>query len=295
MIILTMAEGFLALKGDIFRSSKRIARFSFISILSAFLAFHATRIVLLMTIPGPDSLFMDQHLLTSATLLGTMVLMILWAGLVLMLDIERILSRLEHKAMQLERIALNDQLTGIQNRYALETFLDAEIDRQDRYLVPLSLIMLDLDDFKVLNDANGHDSGDKVLIAVANRIRSEIRTTDKAFRWGGEEFLIVLPHTNLDGATSLAEKLRGAVASMDFDTIGRITASFGVTERFPGAARDDFCRRVARAMYRAKTGGRNRVEAIRAERTDGSQPVSVEWRREWESGIEETDREHKAS
>ncbi len=293
LIILSLVECLVAIDNEVFRASRFSVRAAVISVISAFIGVNALRVALLFAQSADGEYFMDQSALTTMTLIGSIAYSVFAVGIALMLDIDRLVSRMSFKALQLERIALNDHLTGIENRYSLERFLDGEIERQDRYLEPLSLIMLDIDRFKEVNDTWGHASGDFVLVRIANLVKSEIRSIDRVFRWGGEEFLIILPHTPLEGAVDLAEKLRVAIENAEFDGMRGITASFGITERFPGEARDVFFRRVDRAMYRAKSDGRNRSSSLRPERADGTQPISVEWRREWESGIAETDSEHR--
>ncbi len=290
---LSLVECLVAVNNEVFRGTRLVVRAAVVSIISVFLAGNALRVVLLLAEGARGRYFMEQSSLTTATLIGAIAYSVFFVGVSLLMDVDRLVSRMTFKALQLERMALNDHLTGIENRYALERFLDGEIERQDRYLEPLSLIMLDIDRFKEVNDTWGHASGDLVLVRIANLVKSEIRSIDRVFRWGGEEFLVILPHTPLEGAVDLSEKLRSLVEKADFDGIRGITASFGITERFPGEARDVFFRRVDRAMYRAKNEGRNRSASLKPERADGTQPVSVEWRREWESGIEETDSEHR--
>ncbi len=292
LIALSLVECLVAVNNEVFRGSRLVVRAAVVSIVSSFLASNLLRVGLLFATRA-RGLFMDQSALTTITLIVAIAYSVFTIGTALLIDIDRLVSRMSFKALQLERMALNDHLTGIENRYSLERFLDGEIERQDRYLEPLSLIMLDIDRFKEINDTWGHASGDLVLVRIANLVKSEIRSIDRVFRWGGEEFLVILPHTPIEGAFDLAEKLRDLIEKADFEGMRGITASFGVTERFPGEARDVFFRRVDRAMYKAKSEGRNRSTSLRPERADGTQPVSVEWRREWESGIEETDSEHR--
>jgi diguanylate cyclase (GGDEF)-like protein len=154
-----------------------------------------------------------------------------------------------------------DKLTQIYNRRKLEDIIQAEIERAKRYSTPLSLIMIDLDDFKRANDTHGHQAGDRILRAVADILKTNIRTTDAAGRWGGEEFMIVVPATPLDNARELAEKIRHIIASHQFDHACSITISLGLAQLFQGDSFDSFISRVDDALYRAKNRGKNRVEA----------------------------------
>lgn len=154
-----------------------------------------------------------------------------------------------------------DKLTQIYNRRKLEEIIQAEIERTKRYNTPLSLIMLDIDNFKQVNDTHGHQVGDSILKSVAGILKTNIRTSDSAGRWGGEEFMIVVPATALDNARGLAEKIRHIIASHRFDHACTITVSLGLAQMFLGDGFDSFINRADDALYRAKNRGKNRVEA----------------------------------
>ena len=135
-----------------------------------------------------------------------------------------------------------------------------EIQRAKRYKRPLSLIIFDIDHFKKINDTYGHKVGDEVLKALSKLIKKNIRKIDFAARWGGEEFVILAPETNVEGAKKLAEKLRQAVETYKFPTVGKVTISLGVAQLEPDEKPEDFIVRADMALYKAKEGGRNRVE-----------------------------------
>ncbi len=153
-----------------------------------------------------------------------------------------------------------DRLTGLYNKGKFNEVLQQEIQRAKRYKRPLSLIIFDIDHFKKINDTYGHKVGDEVLKELANIIKKNIRKTDFAARWGGEEFVILAPETNLEGAKKLAEKLRQAVENHKFPTVGKVTISLGVAQLEPDEKPEDFIVRADMALYKAKEGGRNRVE-----------------------------------
>lgn len=159
-----------------------------------------------------------------------------------------------------DRQASTDHLTGIMNRRRFTEFLDREMARRQRQAEPLSLIMFDIDHFKRVNDEYGHEIGDLVLKEMAQLVGSAVRRTDILARWGGEEFVILLPGTTGEAATGFAEKLRAGIASHDFPQIGRATASFGVAslgeKETDGAT---LIKHADQAMYTAKQDGRNRV------------------------------------
>ena len=161
---------------------------------------------------------------------------------------------------RIEVLSETDRLTGLPNRLKLDETFEHEIERAIRYPHALSIIIFDIDHFKQVNDTHGHQVGDAVLVAMSGLVRSHIRNIDMLGRWGGEEFLIICPETGMEGARKLAENLRAAIAACDFPTVGQKTASFGVTEMGVGDGEDDMVRRADDALYRAKEGGRNRVE-----------------------------------
>jgi diguanylate cyclase (GGDEF)-like protein/PAS domain S-box-containing protein len=159
---------------------------------------------------------------------------------------------------RLRELAEHDSLTGAYTRRYLYDFLDGEIRRSQRYGTPLSLIMFDIDHFKKINDAHGHQAGDRVLARIAQLVRGELRTVDRLARYGGEEFVIVTPGITRGQAAVLAERLRRRIATAQYDSIGRVTCSFGVCQS-GGGSTDSFIRRVDNLLYRAKRAGRNRV------------------------------------
>jgi diguanylate cyclase (GGDEF)-like protein len=151
-------------------------------------------------------------------------------------------------------------LTGLHNRRKLDEVLGYEVERVHRYGGGLSVILLDIDHFKQTNDSYGHPAGDRVLAAVAAILRSGARSIDSVGRWGGEEFMVICPQTELDGARALAEMLRLRIAAADFPEVGRKTCSFGVAALCPDETLATLVARADAALYRAKQAGRNAVE-----------------------------------
>ena len=169
-------------------------------------------------------------------------------------------AELVEKNRQLEVLSVTDKLTGLYNRRKLDELLDEELARTRRYAAPLSIIMLDIDHFKRVNDAHGHGVGDEVLVGVAQLLREHIREADALGRMGGEEFLVVCRHSNAADCMVVAAKLRQAVAAHDFPGVGRVTASMGVAAGRPDDTAATLLARADAALYRAKGAGRNRVE-----------------------------------
>lgn len=172
----------------------------------------------------------------------------------------RIILRDRILRQTITRLSQEDSLTGLNNRRHIKELLENEIQRATRYNTMFSVILADIDHFKAVNDQLGHQVGDEVLTRIAEIIRSSVRATDLAGRWGGEEFVIISPGTDIDGGFALAEKIRTRLESTELGEIGQKTASFGVTVFAKG---DNIEKIVARAdigLYTAKKGGRNRVE-----------------------------------
>ncbi len=155
--------------------------------------------------------------------------------------------------------ATTDALTGCANRHRGVIVSKEEVKRAHRYRRPLSIVYLDIDHFKPINDAYGHEQGDHVLIAVAESIRKAIRSSDEAVRWGGEEFLIILPESDLHSAVVLAEKVRMEIEQLRLLHSMRITASLGVTQLLENESWEAFIVRADDLMYKAKRNGRNQV------------------------------------
>ena len=124
---------------------------------------------------------------------------------------------------------------------------------------PFSVVIIDLDYFKRVNDTYGHLIGDKTLIALSNLLSDNVRSTDMVGRWGGEEFMIVCPETNSDGARQLAEKIQSVIEQYDFPSIHTMTCSFGISDSREGDRIENIVGRADSALYRAKKEGRNRI------------------------------------
>ena len=165
---------------------------------------------------------------------------------------------------KLRRMATTDSLTALFNRRQMTELAEKELARFQRTGRPVAFLVLDIDHFKAINDRHGHEVGDRVLIEVANIIEAQLRIQDLISRWGGEEFLAVLPDTGLDSAQASAERMRKALLAHDWlATTGEsidLTISAGASELRPGDNLNSAISRADRALYRSKEGGRNRVE-----------------------------------
>jgi diguanylate cyclase (GGDEF)-like protein len=157
------------------------------------------------------------------------------------------------------RQANTDSLTGLFNRRKGREIIEREIGRAMRYNRPLSIVMLDLDHFKDINDRNGHLAGDRVLRSVAQTLQDQMRNTDILMRWGGEEFIVVSVETDEAEARRLAERLRAALEASPHQNNVRPTGSFGIAQLQDDDTFDSFLRRVDDKLYEAKSSGRNKV------------------------------------
>lgn len=174
--------------------------------------------------------------------------------------VEAVTSEVDQKNRELQHLYVTDQLTGVFNRYKLDEVLITELDRVQRYAHSLGIILLDVDHFKHVNDTYGHQVGDQVLSSMAKILQQHVRKTDTVGRWGGEEFLIVCPETDLGGLMELAEKIRSRIEAFSFPTVGTKTASLGIAIHQEGDTIDHMILKADTALYQAKEKGRNRVE-----------------------------------
>jgi diguanylate cyclase (GGDEF)-like protein len=176
-----------------------------------------------------------------------------------------------HLFAQMQQQALTDDLTGCYNRRSFDMQLERDLHLAIRMSLPVSLIMLDLDNFKHINDRAGHETGDVALCMLADNLRAELLTVDTAARFGGDEFVIILPQANPEGAMLVAERLRIRIEQMEVPGFGKVTASLGVAT-FPdhASSRETLLAAADRALYESKNAGRNRVSIAEAASFAGS-------------------------
>jgi diguanylate cyclase (GGDEF)-like protein len=175
--------------------------------------------------------------------------------------IKRLQDELHLRNAQLDMLSRIDGLTGLYNRRHADEQLQKELSTADRHDQPLGVLMLDIDHFKRVNDVEGHPAGDQVLREFTARLRNVVRDGDVVGRWGGEEFIVIAPQTDMDGARRLGERIRAAAADTPIavgDHTVAVTVSIGCAV---GLGRDDLVARADAALYRSKSEGRNRVTA----------------------------------
>jgi diguanylate cyclase (GGDEF)-like protein len=193
------------------------------------------------------------------------------------LELQRLLRENARLFAEVQRLALTDSLTGLSNRRKLDEALEAEVERARRYGRPLSIVMIDMDGLKRINDTRGHHVGDAVLQAAAAAIRCEVRKVDLASRLGGDEFLVLLPEAGLNDAAGVAGRIFQHLSTLAVHG-ERVTASAGVAcwaAAFPSPS--EFVRAADRALYQAKRGGGGHIALVAAS-PGGPDEVIEEWR-----------------
>lgn len=191
-----------------------------------------------------------------------------------------------------------DPLTGLWNRKHFDQVLETEIDRSLRHRQPVSLILFDIDAFKLINDQFGHPAGDAVLCEMAQLASGLIRSSDALFRWGGEEFVVLATATGHRNASRQAESLRAAIAAHRFPSVAQLTVSLGVAEYLDAESAAEWFQRADAMLYAAKRSGRNRVRVDARGNSDqwastqASSALHLVWQEGYESGEPTIDREH---
>ena len=172
------------------------------------------------------------------------------------------LYELQHEKEHLHAISVTDQLTGLRNRFQIREIFQKEKSRAAREHHALSLVILDIDHFKSINDTYGHNTGDRVLQRFAGILKHSVRQYEYVLRWGGEEFLILLPQADAEMAMQIARRLQATIRTTPFPGVGHPTASFGVTVCSVEDTFDTLLSRADKALYQAKQNGRDRIEIL---------------------------------
>lgn len=249
---LVLADG----KVEGFCKTRKLLTFVFVLSFAA----SGVRVYWALTSAPVDQLMVDD-LAFRAYLLLDLFFLIAMAFSVLVLTSARVEEELDQALQKADQASRTDALTGVWNRMHFESAGRVEAERARRYGTPLSILILDIDHFKRINDGFGHATGDRVIRKVAEQTLAVLRATDLLFRWGGEEFVVLLP---LDGiaAVEVANKIRQQIECTQFEAVSAVTVSIGVTELSQEELLDDALRRADVLLYCAKQEGRNRVEAV---------------------------------
>lgn len=177
-------------------------------------------------------------------------------------ELTTINKKLQEQMQEAQIFASHDGLTGLYNRRSFEKLFKKEMHRSNRYSYPLSVALFDIDDFKKINDDYGHIVGDEVLIGISILVSKIIRDSDIIARWGGEEFIIIFPESDLSTTKEKAENIRAAIANEIFPSSVRVTCSFGVTAYLKQDTADSLFIRCDDALYQAKANGKNNVNTL---------------------------------
>ncbi|MDA7848220.1 GGDEF domain-containing protein [Sulfurospirillum sp.] len=174
-------------------------------------------------------------------------------------NMSELLTEVEQKNALLKRLSITDKLTGLNNRIKIDEVLNSNLNMFERYGNVFSVILIDIDHFKKVNDTYGHPAGDEILKDFAKILKKNARITDVVGRWGGEEFMIIASETDSFGATQFATTIKKSINEHEFPKVGKITASFGLSQINIGDNIEDVVNRADLALYNAKESGRNRV------------------------------------
>lgn len=208
------------------------------------------------------------------------------------LELNKLATELKEKNEELELVANKDKLTSLYNRHFFDQMIENEMDKADINNEAMSLVIFDLDHFKNVNDTWGHPVGDVVLKTTAEIASNAIRKYDVLFRWGGEEFIILMPKTNASEAVLVAEKVRMEIEKNIYGEVGHLSCSFGVAERVKYEMFRKWYQKADEAVYKAKDEGRNRVVNFNEQKTEATVNVSLKWKQKWECGDLLIDKQH---
>lgn len=252
-----------------------------------------TRIVFAVTADVQVKYLVDQGVSTAVYYLIAMVTVSIWFSLFIWLDSTQSVNIIEQKNIELSELALVDNLTNLSNRHYFDHDIEFLIATTNRNKSKLTMLMIDLDRFKLVNDTFGHLVGDNVLKQTAQILKNSVRATDRVYRWGGEEFIIITPETSNSQATLVAEKICQNFREAHFDDIGNITVSIGLASYDSDETNEDWIKRADLALYQAKQTGRDRWVAWLDDEHLPSHFNRFVWTIEFESGNPEVDTDHK--
>jgi diguanylate cyclase (GGDEF)-like protein/hemerythrin-like metal-binding protein len=240
-----------------------------------------------------NGFIIDQGLITSIYYLIALISISVWFALYVLLETSQSVYRLKIINKELSDLALIDRLTKLANRHYFEHDLEFLIAISKRNKSKISILIIDLDRFKLVNDTFGHLVGDDVLKQTAQILENSVRASDRVFRWGGEEFIVVTPDTDNKQATIVAEKICQSFRDAKFDVVGNITVSIGLASYDENENVDGWIKRADLALYQAKQSGRDKWVAWL---DDEALPIHFsrfKWTAEFESGNPEIDNDHK--
>lgn len=212
----------------------------------------------------------------------------------ILLESSRTFMNLSAENVKMENLAMLDPLLKIYNRNKLDEDMAAIVENSNRLGDTASILLIDLDKFKSINDNYGHDVGDEVLIQATQIITSLLRADDRVYRWGGDEFMILAPLTDINGAAKLAERINDKFETSFFPKVGELHVSIGCAQHFQHELKENWFKRVDLTLYKAKQSGRNRIESWANTDLLPATIAKLIWQGVFESGHDEVDHQHKA-
>lgn len=257
IIVLTM-DSFFSVFSE-WKTWNKVNRILLFLLALVYVLFNGLRIVLALNNPIRDGLVTTNYPTMIIANLMVFLSLSMWAMIVLIADYNKITSMLKSANRDLEAMAWVDKLTGLFNRHLLERDVENILSTANRYSEQVSFILFDLDNFKGINDKYGHDVGDDVLKLVVQTIYPLLRKDDRAYRWGGEEFLIILPRTPIKTAAAIAESMRTRILATPMPHASMLTISLGVTQYITNEPVDLWFKRVDFALLEAKKTGKNKI------------------------------------
>lgn len=285
-------DGILDIKNSDTRMPDSVRRMTLIFLIGS-MSIWFIRFIIIVYFGFFRNLSLNNQFQANAFLILSVISVSLWFALTIWLDAKKTMYDLDFKNNELEKLALRDQLTGLSNRHYFDYDIVFLVASSKRNKSPMGMLLIDLDRFKLVNDIHGHDVGDAVLKQTAEIIAHSLRASDRAYRWGGEEFLVVLPDTERDGMIVIAEKITQSFREASFEVIGSITVSIGGAEYETDEDIEHWFKRVDLSLYKAKQTGRDRYNIWVSNEDLPEFFNRIEWRSELESGNKEIDADHQ--
>ncbi len=258
------------------------------------MAFFILRLVLVIMTADPTHTLLENLKTTTLTTgFFSVITFNFWLVGSMLLQSDRMIIGLNAKSKKMEDLAMLDPLSKLYNRNKLEVDLEHIVEMSNRSGDIASILLMDIDHFKQINDQLGHDVGDEVLVLTSQIITGLLRTDDQVYRWGGDEFLILARHTDLNGAGRLAQRIIDKVSTTTFPKISKISVSIGCAQHFQYESKRDWFKRVDLTLYKAKQTGRNRFELWSNKDILPTTVAKLVWNDSYESGHPEIDNQHK--
>lgn len=280
--------------GPAIKAEHRIVRRTVYSSMGALMFFFIVRLLnVLLFFRGEIGI--EEGMRTTALVTGlfSVITYNFWIIGSMLLESSRTFMNLSAENVKMESLAMLDPLLKIYNRNKLNEDLAAIVENGNRMGDTASILLIDLDKFKSINDEYGHDVGDEVLIQATQIITSLLRADDSVYRWGGDEFMILAPLTDIDGAARLAERINNKFETSVFPKVGELHVSIGCAQHFRHELKENWFKRVDLTLYKAKQSGRNRIECWANTDLLPATIAKLTWQGIFESGDGEIDNQHK--